>query len=157
MSAVLVVLITGCEATTDPIDGVGGDGPGTGAVTAAQVSGDWTFLLDRTTATCPTGSLPDNQVLLAHLDVLSGGTLTTVTSSWQASPGVNRGLDGGVSFTNGFATLVLRGSGANTAMELRGTFTDDGDFAGTLSDPRAGSFPVFSSGSCAYAVTGVKA
>ncbi len=120
------------------------------------MSGEWTFVLDRTTATCPSGSLPDNQVLLAHLDVLSNGSLTTVTSNWQAPPGVIRGLDGGVSFTTGFATLILRGSASNTAMELAGTFTSDGDFTGGLSDPRAGSFPVFSSGSCAYTVTGVR-
>lgn len=153
----LIASITACESTTDPIDGVGGDGPGGGAVTQAQVSGDWSFLLDRTTATCPTGSLPDNQILLAHLDVLSGGTVTAVTSFWQAAPGATRSLDGGVSFATGFSTLILRGSAANTAMELQGTFTTNGTFSGTLTDPRAGSFPVFSSGSCSYTVAGTKA
>lgn len=153
----LLVLLAGCESSTDPLDGIGGPGPGGGAVTQAQVTGNWSFVLDRQTATCPSGSLPDNQVILAHLDVLSAGTLTTVTSNWQAPPGTAiRGLDGGVSFTSGFATLALRGTATDTAMELRGTFTASGDFDGTLSDPRAGSLPVFSSGSCSYNVTGVK-
>lgn len=153
----LLVLLAGCESATDPLDGIGGPGPGGGAVTQAQVTGNWSFVLDRQTATCPSGSLPDNQVILAHLDVINNGTLTTVTSNWQVPPAtVIRGLDGGVSFTSGFATLVLRGTATNTAMELRGTFTATGDFDGTVSDPRAGSFPVFSSGSCSYNVTGVK-
>jgi len=156
-SAALLGVITGCEASTDPIDGIGGDGPGGGAITQTQATGDWSFLLDRQTTTCPAGSLPDNQVILAHLDVLSNGTLTTVTSNWQAPPaGTVRTLDGGISFTSGVATLALRGSAANTAMQLSGTFTAAGGFSGTVSDPRAGSFPVFSSGSCAYSATGVK-
>jgi len=159
--AALLGLLTACEASTDPIDGIGGDGPGGGAITQAQATGDWSFVLDRQTTTCPAGSLPDNQVILAHLDVLSSGTsngtLTTVTSNWQAPPaGAVRTLDGGISFTSGVATLALRGSAANTAMELRGTFTAAGNFAGTVSDPRAGDLPVFSSGACAYDATGVK-
>lgn len=155
--AAVLALLAGCESATDPIDGIGGPGPGGGAVTQAQVTGDWSFVLDRRTATCPSGSLPDNQVILAHLDVINNGTLTTVTSNWQAPPATAiRGLDGGVSFTSGVATLALRGTATNTAMQLQGTFTASGGFAGTLSDPRAGSFPVFSSGLCEYNVTGVK-
>jgi hypothetical protein len=155
--AAVLGLLTACEASTDPIDGVGGNGPGGGAITQAQATGDWSFVLDRQTATCPAGSLPDNQVILAHLDVFSNGTLTTVSSTWQAPPsGAVRTLDGGISFTSGVATLALRGTAANTAMQLSGTFTAGGNFSGTVSDPRAGSFPVFSSGSCSYSATGVK-
>ena len=153
----LTALVTGCEASTDPIDGVGGGPPGGGGITQAQATGDWAFTLDRTTTTCPAGSLPDNQVIIANLDVISNGTLLGTTSGWSASPSTTvRGLDGGLSFTTGFATLMLRGTAANTAMELRGTFTSAGAFTGTLSDPAPGEFPVFSSGACAYTAVGVK-
>ncbi|HWL38794.1 MAG TPA: hypothetical protein VNO75_01035 [Gemmatimonadaceae bacterium] len=155
-SVALIASITACEASTDPIDGIGGGGPGGGAVTPAQISGNWSFALDRTTATCPAGSLPDNQVILADLDVLTTG-LMTGTSTWQASPGPDRSLEGGLNLATGVGSLILRGSAAGTAMELEGTFTADGDFDGTLRDPRAGSLPVFSSGSCQYNATGDKA
>lgn len=155
--AALTALVTGCEGSTDPIEGIGGDGPGGGAITQAQATGDWTFTLDRTTATCSSGSLPDNQVLIAHLDVISNGTLVGTTSGWRASPSTTvRGLDGTLRFNDGFANLILRGSAANTGMELRGTLTSAGAFNGTLSDPAAGLLPVFGSGACAYTATGVK-
>lgn len=160
-STVLLALVTACESSTDPIDGVGGNGPGSGAITQAQATGDWSFTLDRTPATCPAGSLPDNQLIIAHLDVISNGTttgsLTTVTSNWQAPPATTiRGLEGTVRFSDGFANLILRGTAANTAMELRGTINSTGVFTGTVTDPAAGFFPVFSTGACAYTATGVK-
>ncbi len=153
----LTALVTGCEASTDPLGGVGGLGPGGGAITQAEASGDWSFTLRRTTASCSSGSLPDNQVILALLDVINNGTLTTSTSSWRTSPGTTvRGLDGTLRFTDGIGNLILRGSTANTGMELRGTLTSAGAFTGTVSDPAAGLFPVFGSGLCEYTATGVK-
>jgi hypothetical protein len=41
-----------------------------------------------------------------------------------------------------------------SAMELAGTFGSTGSFSGTLGDPRAGSFPVFSA--CSYTTTATK-
>jgi len=154
--AALAAIVAGCEGTTDPIGGIGGGGGG-GSITQAQATGDWTFTLDRTSASCATGSLPDNQVIFAHLDVFNNGTLTVATSNWQASPSTTfRGLDGTMRFTDGFGNLILRGSTTNTGMELRGTFTSGGAFSGTVSDPAAGLFPVFGSGACEYTATGVR-
>src|SRR5688572_28493808 len=99
-----MVLFTGCEASTDPLDGVGGGPPPGGAITQAQASGDWVFTLDRTNTTaCSPGSLPDNQLIVAHLDVISNGTntgsLLGTTSGWRPSPSTTlRGLDGGLLF-----------------------------------------------------------
>lgn len=159
--AAVTALFSGCEASTDPLEGVGGDPPGGGSITQAQATGDWSFTLDRTSTSCSTGSLPDNQVLIAHLDVISDGTSTGSllgsTSGWRASPSTTvRGLDGTLRFNDGFGSLILRGTTAGTGMELRGTFTSVGGFTGTLSDPAAGLLPVFGSGACAYNATGVK-
>lgn len=160
MSA-LTIFLAGCEASTDPLDGVGGGPPGSGAITQAQATGDWAFTLDRTSTTCSSGSLPDNQLLIAHLDVISSGSTTGsllgTTSGWRASPSTTvRGLDGTLRFNDGFGALFLRGTTNGTAMELRGTFTAGGGFSGTLSDPAAGSLPVFGTGACAYNAAGVK-
>ena len=159
--AATMLLLTGCEASTDPLDGVGGGPPPGGAITQAQATGDWTFTLDRTSATCSAGSLPDNQVLITHLDVINSGSntgsLLGTTSGWRASPSTFvRGLDGTLRFTDGFGNLILRGTAAGTGMELRGTFTSAGGFTGTVSDPAAGLLPVFGSGACAYNAAGVK-
>jgi hypothetical protein len=159
--AATTALLAGCEASTDPLDGVGGGPPGGGAITQAQASGEWTLTLDRTSTSCSVGSLPDNQVLIADLDVISNGSTTGsllgTTSGWRTSQSAAvRDLDGTLSFSSGFATLVLRGSTAGTGMELRGTFTSAGAFTGTLSDPSAGLLPVFGSGACAYNASGVK-
>jgi len=159
-AATLTALLAGCESSTDPIEGVGGNGLGGGAVTQAQASGDWSFTLRRTTTlSCTGGSLPDNQVMLAHFDVTNTGTLSTATSTWQASPpGTVRALQGTLSFSNGRATLTLFPSVTNTssAMELTGTVTAAGSFTGTLRDPAAGFTPVYSGSGCEYSVTGVK-
>lgn len=159
--AAMTALLAGCEASTDPLDGVGGGPPGGTGITQAQATGDWAFTLDRTTTTCPSGSLPDNQVLLAHLDVISNGSTTGsllgTTSGWSASPSTTvRGLDGTLRFNDGFGNLILRGSTNGTGMELRGTFRSGGGFTGTVSDPAAGLLPVFGGGACAYNATGVK-
>ena len=157
----MTALLGGCEASTDPLDGVGGGPPGSGAITQAQATGDWTFTLDRTSASCSAGSLPDNQVLVAHLDVISNGgntgSLLGTTSGWSAFPSTTvRGLDGTLRFNDGFGNLILRGTANGTGMELRGTFTSTGSFSGTVSDPAAGLLPVFGSGACSYNAAGVK-
>lgn len=156
----LAALVTGCEASTDPLGGVGGPGPGGGAITQAQASGDWSFTLRRTTTlSCTGGSLPDNQVIFAHLDVINNGTLTTATSTWRASPSATvRALAGTLRFNDGFANLTLYASATNTSsgMELRGTLTAAGSFTGTLTDPAPGLTPLFSGNGCEYTATGVK-
>lgn len=156
--AALAALVTACEGSTDPIPGVGGP-PGGGAITQAQASGNWSLALRRTTTlACTGGSLPDNQVMFAHLDVLSNGGLTTATSTWQAPPSTTiRALAGSVTFSSGFANLTLFASGtASSGMELRGTLTAAGTMTGTLTDPAPGLTPVFSTGGCEYTVTGNK-
>jgi hypothetical protein len=158
--ASLTAFVAACESSTDPISGVGGDGPGGGAITQAQATGDWSFSLRRTTTlACTGGSLPDNQVILGHLDVLNTGALTTATSTWVVSPtGTVRPLAGTARFSDGFANLTLFASAANTSsgMELRGTLTATGTFTGTLTDPAPGLTPVFSTTGCEYTATGVK-
>lgn len=158
-SAVLLAAVTACESSTDPIGGIGGEPPGGGAITQTQATGDWTFTLDRTsTLSCSGGSLPDNQVLIARLDVLSTGGLTTTTSNWRASPSTTvRPLEGVIRFTDGFGNLTLFGSSARTTgMELRGTFTAAGGFSGTVTDPDAGLTSPFGGGGCEYLASGVR-
>ena len=160
LSVGLATALTACESTTDPFGGVGGGNGGGGAITQAQASGDWSITLRRTTTlSCSGGSLPENQILLLHLDVINNGTLTTATSTWRASPSATvRALAGTVSFTNGATNLTLFASATNTtaAMELSGTITTAGAFSGTVVDPAAGSTPVFSGNGCEYTATGVK-
>lgn len=155
----VVTFVAACENSNDPIGGIGGNG-GTGAVTQAQASGNWSVTLRRTTTLpCTGGSLPDNQILTTHFDVLTNGTLTTATSTWQNPPTtVVRALSGAIRFTDGFTDLFLFPSATNTSsgMELRGTLTSAGSFSGTLTDPAPGLTPVFSSGGCEYTATGTK-
>lgn len=159
-SVALTALVIACESSTDPIDGVGGPGPGGGAITQAQASGNWSLTLTRTTTlTCTGGSLPNNQLIFAHLDVLNTGVLTTSTSTWQASPSTTiRPLAGTARFSDGFADVALFASATNTSsrMELRGTLTSTETFTGTLTDPDPGFTPVFSATGCEYTVSGVK-
>jgi hypothetical protein len=160
LSIGLATVITACEGTTDPFGGVGGGGGGSGAITQAQASGDWSMTLRRTTTlSCSGGSLPENQILLLHLDVTNTGGLTTATSTWRASPSATvRALAGTVNFTTGVTNLTLFASATNTTsgMELSGTLTAAGAFSGTVVDPAAGLTPVFSGNGCEYTATGVK-
>ena len=160
LSVVLTTVRPACEGTTDPFGGVGGGGGGSGAITQAQATGDWSITLRRTTTlSCSGGSLPDNQILLLHLDVISNGTLTTATSTWRASPSATvRALAGPVNFASGATNLTLFASSTNTTagMELSGTLTAGGAFTGTVVDPAAGLTPVFSGNGCEYNATGVK-
>jgi hypothetical protein len=160
LSVALATALTACEGTTDPFGGVGGGGGGSGAITQAQASGDWSVTLRRTTTlSCSGGSLPENQVLLLHLDVVNNGTLTTATSTWRASPSATvRALAGTVNFTSGATNLTLFASATNatSGMELTGTLTAGGTFTGTVVDPAAGLTPVFSGNGCEYTATGVR-
>ena len=154
----LLFLSAGCENSTDPIIGIGGNGGGT--ITQAQAAGSWSFTVRKTaTLPCSGGSLPDNQIITAQLNVLADGTVSASTSSWQNPPtGIVRPLSGVVRFSDGFADLLLSASsGSASAMELRGTITATSTFTGTITDPAPGSSPVFSSGGCEYTATGTKA
>ena len=148
----LLVTVAGCETSTDPFIGIGGGG----AVTPAQASGDWTFVVHPTSAlACSSGSLADGQVLTATLVVIAGGSVTSTSSFWQvASPFVTGSVTGVVDLSDGRPTLNLNGSGG-TAMQLAGTMTTAGSFSGTLRDPDPGSLPVFAA--CTYTTTGTKA
>lgn len=149
----LLVSLAACETSTDSLIGIGG---GTG-LTAAQAAGNWSFTVQRTSAlACTGGSLANGQVLTAHIEVLSDGTLVTSTSTWQNPPTtVVRPLSGTVDLTSGSTDIFMSASsGSNAAMELQGTMSAAGSFSGTLSDPAAGSFQVF--GACSYTVAGTK-
>jgi hypothetical protein len=155
----LVVLVSSasCENSTDLI-GVGGGGGG--AVTQAEASGDWSFTVRKTgTLPCSGGSLADGQVLTAHVDVLTDGTVSGATSTWQNPPAtVVRPLTGNVRLADGFSDFIFSaGTGSGAGMELRGTLGSSGTFSGTLTDPAPGLSPMFSVGGCEYTTTGTKA
>lgn len=159
LSVAILAFISGCESTTDPIGGIGGDGGGGGAITQAQASGDWSFSLRKTTTfACTGGSIPDDQSLSAHIDVLSDGSVTSATNGWATPPGGSfRPLSGSVRLTDALTDLFLLFSpGSTSGMELRGTMTTTGTFAGKLTDPAPGLSPIFSLGGCEYSATGVK-
>src|SRR4051794_41249884 len=122
----LLFVLSACENTSDPLGGFGGDGGG-GAVTQADAGGNWSLTVRRTsTLACTGGSLADGQVLTAHLDVLTGGSLNAPTSSWQNPPNTSvRPLSGSVRFSDGLTDLIMTSSSANTTsgMELRGTIS----------------------------------
>jgi hypothetical protein len=149
----LLVSLAACETSADSLIGIGGGG----GLTAAQATGNWSFTVQRTSAlACTSGSLANGQVLTAHLEVLSDGTLVTSTSFWQNPPTtLVRPLSGSVALASGLTDLFMFASaGSTAAMELQGTMTAAGSFSGTLSDPAAGSFQVF--GACSYTVAGTK-
>lgn len=152
----LLVLASACETTTDNIFGTGGGG---GAVTQAQVAGNWSFTLTRTTTLpCTGGSLANGQVLTVRLDVGSDGTMNASTSTWQNPPTtLIRPLSGAVRFSDGFTDLILSSSsGSAAAMELRGTIGSSATFSGTVTDPAPGFSPIFSTSGCEYTATGAK-
>ncbi|HEV7837036.1 MAG TPA: hypothetical protein VGO75_03145, partial [Gemmatimonadaceae bacterium] len=142
-----------------PLGGFGGT-PGGGAITQSEAAGNWSFTVRRTTTlACSGGSLSDGQVLTAFLDVLSTGSLSASTSSWQNPPNTTvRPLSGSVRLTDGLADLILSSAVGNTGsgMELRGTATSGGTFTGTLTDPAPGLTPMFSVSGCEYSTTGTK-
>lgn len=149
----LLVSLAGCENSTDPFIGFGGDG----AITATQAAGNWSFTVQRTsTLGCTSGSLVDGQVLTAQLNVLADGTIASANSNWQNPPStLARPVSGAVTLSTGFADLFMAASaGSSAAMELRGTMTSAGALTGTLTDPAPGSFQVF--GACSYTASGTK-
>jgi hypothetical protein len=155
----LFLFASACETTSDPLDGIGGTGGG-GTVTQAQAAGNWSISLRRTTTlACGGGSLADGQILTAHFDVLTDGTLSGTTSTWLSpSSSVVRPLSGAVRLTDGVTNVFFFASSGNSssAMELRGNVTSTGTMTGTLTDPAAGFTPVFSVGGCEYVVTGTR-
>jgi hypothetical protein len=158
LALTLLVLITACENSADPLlFGLGGGG---GAVTQAEAAGDWSFTVTKTTAlACTGGSLADGSRLTAHLDVLADGTVNGASSFWQHPPTtVVFPLSGRVTLTSGATDLTMSaGSGSTSGMELIGTITPAGTFSGTLHDPAAGLSPMFSAGGCDYSAAGTKA
>ena len=143
----LLASVAACESTTDPFIGFGGTG-----ATAGQVSGNWTFTLHQ--SGCPSGSLPDGQTLSAHFDVAADGTVSGSTSTWTAGT-ASGSVSGTINLNSGVTTppLILTAT-TGSAMLLAGTFGSSGSFSGTVEDPRAGSFTVFST--CNYTTTGTK-
>jgi hypothetical protein len=151
----LLVGLAACETSTNPIDAIGGGG---GALTQAQATGNWSFTVTRnTTFPCTGSTLASGNVITAHLDVLTDGSLTSA-SSWQAPGSATvRPMSGLVRFTDGLAALILQAaSGSNSAMELRGTITATGSFTGTLRDPGAGFSPPVFGVACEFNTTGTK-
>lgn len=153
----VLVLAAGCETSTDNIFGTGGGGGG--AVTQGQVAGDWSFTVQKTsTLPCAGGSLANGQVLTAHLDVATDGSLNASASSWQNPPTtLIRPLAGAVRLSDGLANFTLSSSpGSTAAMELRGTMGSNATFVGTLTDPAPGFTPMFGSSGCEYTASGTK-
>jgi hypothetical protein len=146
----LVVLTAGCEQSTDPfLFGIGGSG----GLTQAQATGNWSFVVTQSALACATGSLANGQAITTNLDVLTDGTLST--SSFWRSPlsTATLTISGTITLGTGITDLFLSSS-SGAEMELRGTMTSTGTFTGTLTDPAAGFLPVFSA--CAYTTTGTK-
>jgi hypothetical protein len=146
----LVVLTAGCEQSTDPfLFGVGGSG----GLTQAQATGNWSFVVTQSALACATGSLANGQAITTNLNVLTDGTLST-SSFWQSPLSTaSLTISGTVTLGTGITDLFLSSS-SGAEMELRGTVTSTGTFTGTLTDPAAGFLPVFSA--CAYTTTGTK-
>jgi len=155
----LLVLTAACETSTEPgFFGIGGGG-GT-PVTAAEATGNWSLTLRRTTVVCNGGFLADLTVITAHLDVLADGTVNGATSTWQTSSTTTIvfPVTGRVTLSTGDTKLILTGgNGTQKGMELRGGVTASGTFSGTLQDPAAGLFPIFSGQECNYSAAGTKA
>jgi hypothetical protein len=157
LAMTMIVLLAGCETSTDPfLFGIGGTGGG--AITQTQATGDWSFTVTKTATACSTGALADGSVLTAHLDVGTDGTVNSSTSSWRSPSGIVFPLSGVVGLSDGHTDLHLSGgSGSGTGMELIGTTSATSTFTGTLSDPDPGLFPMFGSGVCQYNTAGTKA
>lgn len=143
-----------CETSVDPLIGTGGGG---GALTATEATGSWSLRLQRNSNFPCTGAVASGQVITAHLDVLSDGTVAS-TSSWQDPiSGAVNSLAGSINLGNGAIDLTF-GAGVGRAMELfPGTMSAAGTIAGaTMTDPGAGFSQVFGSDGCQYTVTGSK-
>jgi len=146
----LVVLTAGCEQSTDPfLFGIGGSG----GLTQAQATGNWSFVVTQSSLACAAGSLANGQAITTNLAVLTDGTLST-SSFWQSPLSTaSLTISGTITLGTGITDLFLSSS-SGAEMELRGTMTSTGTFTGTLTDPAAGFLPVFSA--CAYTTTGTK-
>jgi len=144
----------GCETSSDPLIGTSGGG---GVLTAAEATGNWSITVTRTTNLNCTGALASGQTILAHLEVLSDGSVTT-PSSWQNPvSGAVQTLTGTVNLSTGALDLTF-GAGVGAAMELfPGTMSAAGQITGaTITDPAAGFSQVFGSNGCQYSASGTK-
>lgn len=155
----LVALLAACENATDPLGGILNGGGG--AITPAQATGNWSFTVKKTTTLpCSSAPLADGQVITAHLDVLSDGTLSTTTSTWRNPiSGAVDPLSGAVGLADGITSLTFAAPDVSSTagMELRGTLTSAGAFTGgRLTDPAPGFSQVFGTGGCEYTATGVR-
>jgi len=146
----LVFLTAACEQSKDPfLFGIGGSG----GLTQAQATGNWSFVVTQSALACASGSLANGQAVTTHLDVQTDGTLST-SSFWQSPLSTGSlSITGSITLGTGITDLFLSSS-SGAEMELRGTITSTGTFTGTLTDPAAGFLPVFSA--CAYTATGTK-
>lgn len=154
----LLVLTAACETTTDPgLFGIGGGGGS--AVTAAQVTGNWSFTVNKNAnLPCTPGFLQDGTRLTVHLDVQSDGTVNSATSSWQnGGTGTVFPLSGSVILSNGLADLFMGSGTGNSGMEMTGTMSPTSSFSGSLHDPGGGFTPMFSGLGCQYGAAGTKA
>jgi hypothetical protein len=152
----LLVLTSACETSTDNLIGIGGGGS---SITQADVAGNWSFSVTKTTTlACTGGALADGQVVTTAVALATNGTVDASTSIWQnQSSGLLGPLAGAVRFSDGFADFTLSlSSGSTKAMELRGTMTTNGNFSGTITDPAPGFSPVFGTSGCEYVATGTK-
>jgi hypothetical protein len=152
-----LVLFVGCENSASTLFGVISGGGG--GITATEATGSWTFTVQQnTTLPACTAPLANSQTIIAHLDVLSDGTLNT-TSSWlNPISGAVEPLTGAVALSSGLTDLFFAAPAvrSDAQMELRGTMTALGGFTGTLTDPEPGFSQVFGTGGCQYNVAGIK-
>jgi hypothetical protein len=151
----IMALTTGCETSTDPLDGIISGGGG--AITPAQASGSWTFTLQRTSTFPCSGALANGQGIAAFINVGTDGTLAG-TSSWQNPiSGAVEPLSGTVGLSNGALRLTF-GTNGGGAMELTsGTMTSGGTVTtAAITDPGAGFSQVFGSDACQYSASAIK-
>lgn len=155
ISVAVLVATAGCEASSDPLLGVGGGG---GVLTADQASGDWAITVTRTTNLPCSGALASGQVITAHLSVLADGTITTPSTWRNPLTGAVQTLGGSVNLTTGAIEGLTFGSSVGAAMEMfPGSMTSAGTIVGaTITDPAPGSSQVFGTSGCQYTATGTK-
>ena len=151
----MMMSLTACETSTDPLDGIINGGGG--SITPAQASGNWTFTLQRTTNFPCSGALASGQSIPVFLDVLSDGAVGN-TSSWQNPiSGAVQAVSGSVGLTNGAIQLTFDAGGGRALELTSGTMTAAGLVTGaTISDPSAGFSQVFGTDACQYTATAIK-
>ncbi|HEY8832922.1 MAG TPA: hypothetical protein VIM21_10510 [Gemmatimonadaceae bacterium] len=149
-----IALFAACETSTNPLDAILGGG---GALTQAQVAGNWSLTVQRaTTLPACTNPLADGSAITTHLDVGTDGALTGASSWLNPINATVLSLSGSVNLSNGATDLLFAGATSTAQMELLGTMTASGTLTGTLRDPEAGFSQIFGTGGCEYTVAGLK-